>query len=480
MILYNTSSMNSYKSCFVLGIGGSGMSSLAHILIDRGIQTIGYDKGSNKQTSQLVDRGILFFQTADAFIESGVVPEMAVHSSAIKDHPLLDWLRDKGIPIFHRSEVMHSFFAEKMTISIAGSHGKTTTTAMVSQIFLDLNLDPSIMIGGETDILNGRGGRWGQGPYGVYESDESDGTFLNHLADYRILTNIDDDHLDHYINRDNLTDSFASYLNTKDGKKSIAYIGDSGICEALKKDIDVTNIILVGERSDFEILKSTIPHSLDQFHRFNYIEKGFDSWKLISDEISISYSVPFYGDHYRINASLAIALGLELGLDPQSIQNSISKYKGVKRRMEVLGSCNGASIIDDYGHHPTEVKAVLTGFMEAKEKGNIDRVIVIFQPHRFTRTQNLFKDFANELKIADKIFILPIYSAGEEPISGVSSNLIFDELIQSKPDTCLLQGDIDKDCKQILPFLQNNNVLITLGAGSVRSWGERLIENYST
>jgi UDP-N-acetylmuramate--alanine ligase len=449
---------------FVLGIGGSGMSSLAHILLDYGFTVIGYDKTSNNQVEILRKRGVQIFSNSNDFLaeENNYTINFTVHSSAIKNHRLLDWSKEKSIQILHRSKVMHELFSEKKTISIAGSHGKTTTTAMVSQILVESGLDPSIMIGGETAVLGEQGGRWGKGEFGVYESDESDGTFLNHSANYRLLTNIDEDHLDYYKDRKSLVEAFCRYIQGEG--RSILYLDDPGIREALESIPDKSSIIGISkDLSDGNYAKTYL------------LIPGADEWTLENNGVRVKFSVPFLGDHYRINASVALALGLEIGLRPEQLSEIMGRYSGVKRRMEVLGKKNGIIILDDYGHHPTEVNVVLDGMRLEKDQGRVSRTIVLFQPHRYTRTENLYKEFASSLLTVDTVYLLPIYSAGEEPIPGVSTHLIQDELLRLGKESTLLTGDIKKDSLEINKNLSSGDLLLSLGAGSVRSWGEEIV-----
>ncbi|MCC5816251.1 MAG: UDP-N-acetylmuramate--L-alanine ligase [Leptospira sp.] len=465
--------MKQTKTYFILGIGGSGMSSLAHILLDAGMSVIGYDKSQSQQLSLLRSRGVTIYSSPEEFLanQNSISIDFTVHSSAIKSSPLLDWSKKNNIQIQHRSKTMHDFFSKKRSISIAGSHGKTTTTGMVSQMLMDAGKDPAIMIGGESSILADRGGRWGQGDWGVYESDESDGTFLNHKADYRLLINIDDDHLDFYKTKEKLMEAFLNYISVDDQSTMILFADDPGVKECLNilnkgKSFIKKNIIAIGN----------VPNPKDFKKVYSFSLNG--QYGILNDANSdIKFTVPFLGDHYRINASLAIALGMELGIDLESILNSIASYKGVKRRMEILFHSGNKTIIDDYGHHPTEVLAVLKGIQAEKLSDPNKETIVIFQPHRYTRTKNLYKEFASSLKAVDRILLLPIYAAGEEPMEGINTQLIVNELKRLGKDSILLSGNIQEDLANLLSKLPPSYTLVTLGAGNVREWGLDLAES---
>jgi UDP-N-acetylmuramate--alanine ligase len=459
--------MKPIKTYFILGIGGSGMSSLAHILLDAGMNVVGYDKSQSQQLNILRSRGVTIYSSPEEFLSNrdSISIDFTVHSSAIKLSPILEWSKENNIQIQHRSKTMHDFFSQKKSISIAGSHGKTTTTGMVSQLLMDNGKDPAIMIGGESSILGDRGGRWGKGDWGVYESDESDGTFLNHRAEFRLLINIDDDHLDFYKTKDKLMEAFLNYISGEAQSTIILFANDPGIKECLDlpdadKVLNKKNIIAIGNVSNPNEYKKVYQFSID------------GQFGILSDTNShIKFTVPFLGEHYRINASLAIALGLELGIDLESILNSIASYKGVKRRMEILFHSKDKTIIDDYGHHPTEVLAVLKGIQIEKISNPKKETIVIFQPHRYTRTKNLYKEFASSLQSVDHIFLLPIYSAGEEQIDGINTQLIVNELKRLGKDSTLLSGIIQEDIAYLQSELPSSYTLVTLGAGNVREWG---------
>lgn len=444
------------------------MSSLAHILLDYGAEVIGYDRGNSSQISLLESRGVVVFHKPEDLLNSDLRSKIqtTIHSSAIKTSPLLDWSIGQGIPILHRSKAMHEIFSEKISISVAGSHGKTSTTGMIAQILESTGSKPSIMIGGETELLGDRGGVWRQGQFGVYESDESDGTFLNHHANYKILTNVDDDHLDFYKTRERLLDAFLRYLNEESGSKNIIYMDDPGIQEILPRITNGKNTIVVTENRKIREC---------EFGKIYQLKIGTSESLLVSENFEYSFRIPFLGDHYRKNASLAIAMGLELNLPVDSILESIATYKGVKRRMEILYQDRGILILDDYGHHPTEVTAVLKAIQSAKDKGIVNRTLVIFQPHRFTRTKQFYQEFAESLLPVDEIFLLPIYSAGEDPIPGIESELIQEELKMKSKNSHLLNQSLEEDASWIYSQLKEGDLIVTLGAGNVRDWGKALV-----
>ncbi len=438
------------------------MSSLAHILLDMGLEVYGSDKSPDSPSVRLLrSRGAeLFF---DARNLDTLPVDAVIFSTAIdrNTNPIYLEFKRKNIPALHRSELLHRIFALKKSIAVAGSHGKTSTTAMVSQILVESGMDPAVMVGGEVSFLGGRGGRWGEGEWGVYESDESDGTFLNHSPAIKIITNIDNDHLDYYKSFDNLLKSFSEYIENKNQSKSVVYSPDKGIQKVLKSITDRNGIVSYSDDESPEDL-SNIKFTISD-----------DSLSFQKNKIHYSISLPFKGDHYLKN-SLAAVLAAELAGVP--IVTSISilkKYAGVKRRLEFLGEKSGVRVYDDYGHHPTEIFSVINSLKRMKN-GN-GRCVVLFQPHRFTRTKELFKEFSSTLGESDFVFLLPIYSAGEKPIEGISSELILKNFSDIEKIQ-LLSGEKANDVSSIGKLLRKDDILVTLGAGNVREWGELFLQ----
>lgn len=445
------------------------MSSLAHILLDIGLPVVGYDGKKSPTTKILEEKGAIIYSKSDEIPDRF---DAAIYSSAIRldEHPIAKVLNDRGVPFFHRSKVLHDCFASQIGIAVAGSHGKTTTTAMTGFLLDSVGLKPSVMVGGEVAFLEGKGGRFVQGKYAVFESDESDGTFLNHDAPIRILTNIDEDHLDYYKSRRNLLEAFAKFVD-KTRRRIILNLDDPGIRECIPLVRSRKTIFGFFEIDSEHWNKEKNGSSLERKFGLEVdsviaykIEKGRLTFLYNGSEISFSSKFP--GAHYLRNSLAAIMAGIEVGISAEDAVRSISAYSGVKRRLEYLGSVDGVDVYDDYGHHPTEVRAVLSSMAEMSDgKG---RTVVLFQPHRFTRTQNLYKEFAESLESGEIVYLLPIYSAGENPIPGVSSELIV-EAMKRKP--ILLSDDVKMGCAELRKFLRSGDKLVTLGAGNVRDWG---------
>ncbi|EMK17153.1 UDP-N-acetylmuramate--L-alanine ligase [Leptospira kirschneri] len=478
----------SFQKPFFLGIGGSGMSSLAFLLLSKGFEVSGYDGKNSGVVEKLISNGARIFHKSDILEVENY--SMAVYSSAIRldSHPLVKKFREKGIPLIHRSELLHKIMSEKKQISVAGSHGKTTTTAMTAFLLEKCGMSPSVMVGGEVAFLGGKGGVWGKGEWGVFESDESDGTFNNHYAEMRILTNVDEDHLDYYQTRENLLNAFASYMQGA-SRRLILNLDDIGIRDSIKLVHDHSKILGFSKSKNPDEFMDGLSRHLekpkDDSEKSDIIETEKNSevlYSVDSDKIvyytirsgflhfyfqkkEYSFSLKYPGEHYLKNALAAILACLETGIPLSDLVSKISEYSGVNRRLEYLGSKNGIEVYDDYGHHPTEIKAVIQSMEELKKEG---RAVILFQPHRYTRTQNLYKEFAESLDSGEIVFLLPIYSAGEDPIYGVKAELIADFM---KVPAKILSKEISEGVLALKSFLKPGDKLVTLGAGNVRDWG---------
>lgn len=455
------------KKPFFIGIGGSGMSSLAHILLDSKIEVKGYDKANTDTLRKLEMRGAKITHEPESVSLDSI--DYVVFSSAVKEtHPIFKKALDEHKTLVHRSELLHELFSRKFSIAVAGSHGKTTTTAMTGQILLEGTQRPAIMLGGEVGFLNDRGGKWDNGKWGVYESDESDGTFLNHKADIKIVTNIDNDHLDHYKTVENLHEAFAKFIHNKKSSTAIVYIGDSGVEAAIDLLEDQKNIIGYVESSRATSLAEKFP------------EIKIEPFEIFDNELSFyrngtlrRIKLPFAGDHYLKNAFASLLATEIVGLEIDRILETLSQYNGVKRRLEHLGTLNNIHVYDDYGHHPTEILAVIQSIKRMRPVGA--KCCIIFQPHRYTRTRDHYLDFAKALDDSDILFLLPIYSAGETPIEGIATELIYDNLTV-KDRTILLTGDIERDIPIIRKYILTGDYLVSLGAGNVRDWAEKFLK----
>ena len=436
------------------------MASLAHMLLDAEIIADGYDKKISDAVTRLLARKSVIYQ--DAYDIDPLRYQIAVFSTAIdrQNHPVYKLFENNNIPLLHRSDLLQMIFKSKRGIAVAGSHGKTTTTTMIAQILIEHSDDPSIMVGGDLPFLQDRGGRFGKGEWGVFESDESDGTFSKYTPEIKIVTNIDNDHLDYYQSIDNLYNAFSDFINKSVNSFSIVSGDDPGIAMVLKNVGNSGKIIMY---SEICTTKYCVKYKIQNDTLFFELNNN-----------SYTLKLPLPGDHYLKNALAAIIACDKAGINPEKSISSLMQYKGVRRRFEYLGNNKDCRIYDDYGHHPTEIQSVISTALKLEIAPS--ELAIIFQPHRFTRTMELASDFARVLSGDFQVYLLPVYSAGEKPIAGIESRIIADK-IQSPNLPVLLSGNISQDVELLNSSLGKFKILISLGAGDVRQWGLQLTEN---
>ncbi len=434
------------------------MSGIAEILINLGYEVSGSDLAESDQTRRLVSLGASVFKghAASNIKDYHVV----VTSSAIKqDNPELIEARRKGITVIHRSEMLAGLVRMKYGIGIAGTHGKTTITSMLSYVLYHGGIKPTAVVGGKVLNFN-TNARVGEGDYIVFEADESDGSFLKLLPCIGIVSNIDADHLDHYKYFQGLKDAFLSYIN------NIPFYGYSVLCV---DDAIIRELLPQVERPFY-----TYGFSADADYRATGIvmEKGVTHFQcLYRDEPLGGAAIRQLGNHNVLNSLSVIAVALELGLSFDRIAEGLASFKGVGRRLELLGEAAGVCVYDDYGHHPTEIRATLEAL---KKLGR--RLVVIFQPHRFSRTQLLWDEFGQSFAQADEVFLTDIYPAGEQPIEGVTSLLIKESIARHLGRNADLIPRMDELVGRVARSVRENDIVLTLGAGDVYKIGGRLLE----
>lgn len=445
---------NKPQNIHFVGIGGSGMSGIAEVLINLGHRVSGSDLKKSETTDRLKSLGAKIFighNKKNIKNASVIVTSTAVH----KDNPEVKEALKRKIPAIRRIEMLAELARLKYTIAVAGSHGKTTATSLVSLVLSEGGLDPTIIIGGRLKNLD-TGAKLGQGQYLLAEADESDGSFLKLSPVITIVTNIDNDHLDYYKTMDNLKNAFVEHIN------SVPFYGAAIICADDKVVSEIIPKIArkyitygLNQNADLQARNIKISNNRNLFDAF-YLGKKLGR---------IVLKVP--GRHNVLNSLAATAVGIMLGIPFKKTAQALYSFDGVGRRLEVKGSKNGILIIDDYGHHPSEIKAVLKA---VKDFWGKRRLIVLFQPHRYTRTQLLFKDFGKSFENADIVRILDIYPAGEKPIKNISSSLILKETLKNKTDASKYEG-----AKDFLKILRAGDIVLTLGAGDIWKEGEKLL-----
>lgn len=451
--------LSSYKKIHFVGIGGMGMRALAEILIQKGMTISGSDQNESAYLSVLREQGAEIFVGHDAAHVAGA--DAVVVSTAISDdNPELSEARRKGIPVFHRSDVLAAMFLWGKGIAVAGAHGKSTTSGMLGRIFKDAGTDPTIVLGAAADYLKGNS-CLGYGQYVIAEADESDGSFLkfkNHIA---VVTNIENDHLDHYGSVENIKQAFLEFLSHTDEAGAKILCADSeGVRDILPN-----------------VTGNVITYGLEPGCEYRAVNKRYENhWMLFDVEHggdnlgTIRLRIP--GTHNVRDALAAVVTGLFCGISFETIAQSLSEFHGVKRRFETKGYAQDIWVVDDYAHHPTEIKATLRA---AKEIGR-HRVICAFQPHRYTRTQLLQDEFAEAFDDADVLYFTDIYAASEEPIPGIDGTLLPKLVGQRLPEREIQYVKNVQDLAKILAEeARPGDLILTMGAGSITHTGGELL-----
>ncbi|WP_099864637.1 UDP-N-acetylmuramate--L-alanine ligase [Pararhizobium haloflavum] len=447
-----------------VGIGGIGMSGIAEALHTLGYSVQGSDQSDSANVQRLRQKGIDVHVGHRA--ENIGAAEVVVVSTAIrKDNPELIAAREKLLPIVRRAEMLAELMRFRNAVAIGGTHGKTTTTSMVAALLDAGDLDPTVINGG---IINayGTNARMGAGDWMVVEADESDGTFLKLPADVAVVTNIDPEHLDHYGSFEAVRAAFAQFV------ENVPFYGFGVMCldhpevQSLVGRIEDRRVVTYGEnpQSDVRFMN----------HRMDGPVSVFDiaiRRRQRDDGVEIrDLRLPMPGRHNVSNATAAIAVATELGVSAEQIRQGLASFGGVKRRFTNTGTWKGVEIFDDYGHHPVEIKAVLSAARDAC-KG---RILAVVQPHRFTRLQSLFDDFAACFNDADTVILAPVYTAGEQPIEGIDSTSLAARMrAGGHRDVRLVEGP-----EQLAPIIaasaEAGDYVVCLGAGSITYWAAAL------
>lgn len=448
------------KHIHFVGIGGIGMSGIAELLLNLGYIVSGTDLHRSPITENLARLGgrIYIGHQAEAMEGADVV----VTSSAIPStNPEVVRARENNIPVIMRAEMLAELMRMKRDgIAIAGSHGKTSTTSMVSWLLSSAGLDPTIVIGGKVDALGGNA-KLGMSDFLVAEADESDGSFLKLSPIIEVVTNIDLEHLDYYRDLNHIKETFLQFI------EKIPFYGVAIVC---LDDENVADILP-------KIRKRTITYGLtpqaDVYGDDIVWQDGRICFTVKSQgrELGrVSLAPP--GMHNVYNGLAAVCVGLELELPFEKIREAMASYAGVQRRMQKKGEIKGITVVDDYGHHPTEIRATLSAIRQAwPEK----RLVVLFQPHRYSRTKALFKEFQTCFHKADYLVITDIYAASEEPIPGVDAETLLDAVKQHGQRYTQYIPSLDSLADELLPVLQEGDLVLTLGAGNIVKVGEELL-----
>lgn len=441
-----------------IGIGGTGMSGIAKILMNMGYTISGSDIKVSEALVRLQDAGARVFIGHDASNVDGV--DMVVVSSAIpQSNPEYVKAIESNIPLVHRADMLSLLMSPKKGIAVTGAHGKTTTTSMISLIMEKNGFDPTVVIGGELNDIGGNA-TLGKGDYLVAEADESDGSFMKLHPYIAVVTNIENDHMDYYKNMDNMKTAFKKFVGNVKRDGFIIFGNDNKYVRDIIKDTDKEYYTFgMNYPSDF------MPKNI----RMSGLTTHFDIYfkeKLLGE---MQLHVP--GIHNILNATAAVAVGNRIGASMEGMIEAINTFQGVQRRFQIIGDINGIKIIDDYAHHPTEIMATL----KAARNCNPRKIYAIFQPHRYTRTQNLAKEFGSAFIDADEVIITSIYSAGEKPINGVSSSLIIDIARKNGKKFIFIENKEDIP-DYIINKAVSGDYILTIGAGDISNTSYSIVD----
>jgi UDP-N-acetylmuramate--alanine ligase len=448
-----------------IGIGGIGMSGIAEVMANLGFTVQGSDSAEGYVIAGLRAKGITVFIGQDAanVADAAVV----VTSTAIKrDNPEVVAAMAKRIPIVRRAEMLAELMRLKSCVAVAGTHGKTTTTSMVAALLDAGHLDPTVINGG---IINtyGSNARLGEGEWMVVEADESDGSFLRLGGTIGIVTNIDPEHLDHWGDFDKVREGFRQFVN------HVPFYGAGVLCidhpevQALLPRVADRRIITYGFSATADVRGEGVT-PVPGGNRFDVVVRLRDGSRRITDLM-----LPMPGRHNVQNALAAVAVAIELGIDDDAIRSGFARFGGVKRRFTKVGETDGVTIIDDYGHHPVEIRAVLAAAREGVGSG---RVLAVVQPHRFTRLRDLMAEFQAAFNDADAVYVAPVYAAGEAPIDGVDADALALGLAGAGHRAARTVAGADELAAVLAVDARPGDLVVCLGAGDITKWAAGLAD----
>ncbi len=446
-----------------VGIGGIGMSGIAEVLINQGFEVSGSDLSDSETTRRLAGLG--------GRISQGHAPEnleaadVVVISSAIRpDNPEVLEARRKVIPVIPRAEMLAELMRLKYGVAVAGSHGKTTTTSLVAAIMERAGMDPTVVIGGKVNSM-GAPAKLGRGDYLVAEADESDGSFLKLSPTLAVVTNIDPEHMDHYGDLEHLKDTFLDFVN------KIPFYGLSVLC------LDSVNVQSILPRVE----KRTVTYGTSKqadYHLQDVQAQGLSTvfTPVRRGEVLEPITLQMTGRHNVLNALSAVAVADELEVDYRATREALEEFGGIQRRFTVRGVEDDIMVVDDYGHHPEEIKATLSGAREAFSR----RLVAVFQPHRYTRTQLLFDQFSTAFYNADVVLLTDIYAASEDPIEGVSSSALADAIREHGHRDVTFRPSKEALLEALQARVRPGDLVVTLGAGDIWKVGQGLLDSLSS
>jgi UDP-N-acetylmuramate--alanine ligase len=445
-----------------VGIGGIGMSGIAEVLLTLGYKVSGSDLRASSVTERLAELGAIIFIGHKAENITGA--EVVVTSSAVQsNNPEISAAHAQHTPVIPRAEMLAELMRLKYGIAIAGMHGKTTTTSMVAAVLNAGGLDPTVVVGGRVDAM-GSNARLGKSQYMVAEADESDRSFLKLSPILAVVTNIDREHMDCYHDMADVEQAFVDFVDRVPFYGTVLLCNDDARLRSLLPRLARRAITYgVSEGSDFRIHRHKTQCSSTRHYAHFAVEyrgKSLGEFHL---------QVP--GHHNVLNATAAVSVGVGLDLDPERIREGLENFGGVDRRFQLKGRVGGVSVIDDYGHHPTEIRATLAAARDCR----FNKVHVVFQPHRYTRTRDLLDDFAAAFDDADSVFVLDIYPASEQPIPGITGERVADALRAAGKEARYMPS-FEEAASEAVSVAETGDMILTLGAGSISHLGPQVLE----
>lgn len=460
-----TTTAPDFKSAHFIGIGGAGMSGIALVLHERGFEVTGSDLKTSRYIRQLTRAGVSIHVGHSAETIDEIMPDVVVVSTAIPEtNPELARARELGIPVWHRAKMLSALGYGYTTVAAAGTHGKTTTSSMVATMLDRMDLDPSFLIGGIVEGYD-TNGRCGSSEYFVVEADESDSSFLYLSPKVVIVTNIEADHMDHYDSLEQIEETFCTFMGLVGEDGSVIVCGEDPHLVELARSTG-RRVVTYGEGEGHDV--TCTPAASKHTFGSTFVVTLPDG---SAHEVSIK-SNP--GRHNMLNATASLAAAYVLGVDTARAAEALSTFEGARRRFTHVGDVRGVTIVDDYGHHPTEIKATLA----AAKTLDFPRVDVVFQPHRYSRLQALIDDFVEAFEAADTLILIDVFPAGEMPIPGVTSKMLADRIRAAHPaKEVYYVSDHPALMKRLDGAVQAGDLLITMGAGDVTTVGPEYIEH---
>jgi len=452
----------------IIGIGGIGMSAIAEILVAKGYSVQGSDQKDSANVRRLRAKGVRVFIGHDAVNLVGA--RSVVISSAVKaGNPELEAARAKGIPVIRRAEMLAELMRLYSTVSVSGTHGKTTTTSLIAHIFTSAGVDPTVISGGIIQDW-GTNARLGKGEWMIVEADESDGTFVRLPTQIGIVTNIDPEHLDHFKTVENMHREYETFF------RNIPFYGLAVTCVDHPVAHEMINRLELRRDGRRLLTYGTTPGAdltltgLTQERGGIVIDADLSARVRGGERQLRGWSIPVAGQHNALNSLAAIAVASEAGIPDNAIRAALATFTGVKRRFELTGTWNGASVYDDYGHHPAEIAAVLA----AARGRSHGRIVAVFEPHRYSRVNDLFGDFCTSFRDADSVIVGPLYSAGEAPMKGIDQHTLAEGIrATGHPSAMSIEA-----VRDLAPLLRHHvgpgDMVICLGAGTSTEWAHGL------